>query len=174
MLHLLQLLVRYRTVLKRIIQENNPSQFFGLSGLAVDIQGKCIGFIGDRGNGKYPVPIILPQNNAWAWTNVQNLNDTAAFTRYYDDEDNKDKLWNTGVDNAGRLESIKLPRMLALPTCVAEFVLAQKGRCLPYMIRKFIKDKIDGGESQVPAQKWLLLCDWCVAASQEKEGASIL
>jgi hypothetical protein len=41
-------------------------QFFGLSGLAVDVQGKCIGFIGDRGNGKYPVPIILPQNNAWA------------------------------------------------------------------------------------------------------------
>ena len=33
-------------------------QFFGLSGLAVDVQGKCIGFIGDRGNGKYPVPII--------------------------------------------------------------------------------------------------------------------
>ena len=31
MLHLLQLLVRYRTVLKRIIQENNPSDddFFG-------------------------------------------------------------------------------------------------------------------------------------------------
>jgi hypothetical protein len=26
-------------------------QFFGLLGLAVDVQGKFIGFIGDRGNG---------------------------------------------------------------------------------------------------------------------------
>jgi hypothetical protein len=42
------------------------------------------------------------------------------------------------------------------------------------MIRKFVKDEIDGGESRVPAHKWLLLCDWCVAASQEKDGASIL
>jgi hypothetical protein len=42
------------------------------------------------------------------------------------------------------------------------------------MIRKFAKEKNDRGESQVPAQKWLLLCDWCVAASQEKDGASIL
>jgi hypothetical protein len=149
-------------------------QFFGLSGLAVDVQGKCIGFIGDRGNGKYPVPIILPPNNAWAWTNVNYLNDTAAFTQYYNDEDNKDKLWNTGVDDAGRLESIELPRMLALPTCVAEFVTAQKGGCLPHMIRKFVKDKIDGGETQVQAHKWLLICDWCVAASQEKDGGSIL
>ena len=149
-------------------------QFFGLSGLAVDVQGKCIGFVGDRGNGKYPVPIILPQNNAWTWTNVNYLNDTAAFTRYYEDAENRDKLWNTGVDDAGRLDSIELPRMLALPTCVAEFVIAKKGGCLPHMIRKFAKDKIDGGESQVPTQKWLLLCDWCVAASQEKDGASIL
>jgi len=69
-------------------------QFFGLLGLAVDVQGKCIGFIGigNRGNGKYPIPIILPQNNAWTWTNVNYLNDTAAFTRYYEDESNTDKL----------------------------------------------------------------------------------
>jgi hypothetical protein len=149
-------------------------QFFGLSGLAVNVQGKCIGFIGDRGNGKYPVPIILPQNNVWSWTNVNYLKNTAAFTRYYDDGGNKDKLWNTGVDNAGRLETIELPRMLALPTCVAEFVTAQKGGCLPHMIRKFVKDKIDGGETQVQGHKWLLIFDWCVAASQEKDGRSIL
>lgn len=106
-------------------------QFFGLSGLAVDVQGKCIGFVGDRGNGKYPVPIILPQNNAWTWTNVNYLNDTAAFTRYYEDAENRDKLWNTGVDDAELLDSIELPRMLALPTCVAEFVIAKKGDASP-------------------------------------------
>jgi hypothetical protein len=64
--------------------------------------------------------------------------------------------------------------MLALPTCVAEFVVAQKEGCLPHMIWKFAKDKIDGRESQVQGRKWLLLFNWCMAASQEKDGASIL
>jgi hypothetical protein len=106
-------------------------QLFGLSGLAADVQGKCIGFIGDRGNGKYPVPIILPQNNAWTWTSVNYLNDTAAFTQYYGDAGNRDKLWNTGVDDAGRLESIELPRMLALPTCVVGLSSPKKGGASP-------------------------------------------
>ena len=42
-------------------------KFFGMSGLALDVQGKQIGFIGDRVNGRYPVPFILPPQNAWIW-----------------------------------------------------------------------------------------------------------
>ena len=40
--------------------------FFGISGLAADVQGKYIGFIGDRGNDQYPAPFLLPPQNAWA------------------------------------------------------------------------------------------------------------
>ena len=34
--------------------------FFGISGLASEVQGKHIAFVRDRGNGRYPVPFILP------------------------------------------------------------------------------------------------------------------
>jgi hypothetical protein len=105
---------------------------------------------------------------------VTYLNDTAAFTRHYEDKGNSKRLWNTGVNDAELLTSVNLQRMLALPTCVAEFVITQEGGCLPYAIRKFVKEKIDGGETQVAGQKWQLLLDWCVAASQEKDGASLL
>jgi hypothetical protein len=44
---------------------HSVGQNFGLSGLTVNLQGKCIGFIGDRGNGCHPIPFILPQNKAW-------------------------------------------------------------------------------------------------------------
>ncbi len=105
-----------------------------MSGLAVDMQGKCIGFIGDRGNGHNPFPIILPAQNAWSWAKVKILNDTAAFTEYYADANNADNLWTTGA-TGGELSKITLPRMLALPTCVAEFInLRERGR-LPYMAR---------------------------------------
>ncbi len=34
--------------------------FFGISGLASEVQGKHIAFVRDRGNRCYPVPFILP------------------------------------------------------------------------------------------------------------------
>ncbi len=59
-------------------------QFFGMSGLAVDVKGKYIGFIGDRGNGRYPVPFLLPPQNAWAWAKVKYLEDMVAFEEHFD------------------------------------------------------------------------------------------
>ena len=97
----------------------------------------------------------------------------ASLTAYYEDSDNEDKLWVTGAD-ASELTETMLPRMLALPTCVAEFVNSKQGGCLPHTLRKFIQDKINGGETQVQTQKWQLLLDWCVAAAQEQNGTSIL
>jgi hypothetical protein len=67
-----------------------------------------------------------------------------------------------------------LPRLLALPTFVAEFLVKQGGSCLPYQLRQFIEEKIDTGGEQAPPEKWQLLLDWCLAASQEKDGTSLL
>jgi len=44
---------------------HSVGQIFGLSGLAVNVQGKCIGVIGDSGNRCHPIPFIVPQSNAW-------------------------------------------------------------------------------------------------------------
>ena len=152
---------------------HSVGQFYGMSGMAVDVQGKCIGFIGDRGQGRNPVPFVLPVQNAWNWARVQALNGMASLTAYYEDSDNEDKLWVTGAD-ASELTETMLPRMLALPTCVAEFVTSKQGGCLPDTLRKFVQDKINGGETQVQTQKWQLLLDWCVATAQEQNGTSIL
>jgi hypothetical protein len=45
--------------------------FFGLSGLASDVQGKQIAFVGDRMQGRQPIPFILPPQNAWTWARVR-------------------------------------------------------------------------------------------------------
>ncbi len=54
--------------------------FFGMSGLALDVQGKHIGFIGDRVSGRHLVPFILPPQNMWAWQKTKYVNNTATFT----------------------------------------------------------------------------------------------
>ncbi len=62
---------------------------------------------------------------------VQALNDMAAFTEYYADANNADKLWTTGA-TGGKLSKLTLPRMLALPTCVAEFINSREGVPTPH------------------------------------------
>ena len=90
---------------------------FDMSGLAVEVQGKYIGFIGDRGNGRYPVPFLLPPQNAWAWAKVKYLDDTVAFEEHFEDAAVWDKLWIMGAAETALKETL-LPRLLALPTFV--------------------------------------------------------
>ncbi len=108
-------------------------QFFGMSGLALDVQGKHIGFIGDRVSGQHPVPFILPSQNTWAWQKTKYVNNTATFTAYYNIAENRDKLWSTGGGDQDVVKAA-LPRLLALPTSVPEFLVTQGGPCLPYQL----------------------------------------
>ncbi len=95
--------------------------FFGMSGLVTEVQGKHIAFVGDHSNRCYPVPFILPPQNAWVWMKAKYLRDTVRFGTFNDNKDNKDKLWLTGASKA-ELTETPLPRLLALPTIVAEFL----------------------------------------------------
>ena len=148
-------------------------QFFGMSGLAVDVQSKYIGFIGDRGNGRYPIPFLLPPQNAWAWAKVKYLNNMVAFDEHFDDASIWDKLWTPGVAEITLKEKL-LPRLLALPTFVAEFINSQGGACLPHKLCSFVQDYINNGETQIQHHKWNLILDWCIVASQEKNKVSLL
>jgi hypothetical protein len=124
----------------------------------MDVQGKHIAFIGDRGNGRYPVPFILPPQNVWIWAKAKYLHGTARFGTFYSDEDNKDKLWLTGASEA-KLTETPLSHLLALPTFVAEFLGKQGGACLQHKLQKFMSDHIDGWELQVPPAKQQLVLD---------------
>ena len=68
-----------------------------------------------------------------------------------------------------------LPRLLALPTFVTELLEKQGGTCLLHKLIKFVVEHIKGGESQIPAAKWQLVLDWCLAAAQgNNNGTSVL
>ena len=151
---------------------HSVGQFFGMSGLAAEVQGKYIGFIGDRGNGRYPVPFILPPQNTWAWAKVKYLSDSAAFEDHFEDQGNWEKLWTTEAGD-DTLTERTMPRLLALPTFIAEYIHSQGGSCLPHSLHTYIKDHLNGG-TQVEPGRWRLILDWCIAAAQEKNEMSLL
>ena len=151
---------------------HSVGQFFGMSGMAADVQGKYIGFIGDRGNGRHPVPFILPPQNAWAWTKIKFLNERNNFENHFEERENWDQRWTTGA-NKDVLIGKMLPRLLALPSFVAEYIQAQGGTCLPYHLYMYIRDHLDG-DTTIDPERWRLILDWCIAAAQEKNDSSLL
>ena len=125
--------------------------FFGLSGIAMDVQGKQIAFVRDRNHCQQPIPFILPPQNLWTWAKVRYLANTAQYLEYNSHEANLDRLWAMGA-GAEDLVDIQLSCLLSLPMVVAEFIVQQGGGCLPHTMQAFIMD-----------QK--LVLDWCMAAS---------
>ncbi len=145
-----------------------------MSRLVTDVQGKHIAFVGDRSNGHYPVPFIPPQKNVWVWKKAKYLCNTSRFGTFYDNEDNRDKLWLAGASEAELMETL-LPCLLVLPTFITAFLGKQGGPCLAHKLQKFVSDHIGGGELQVPPDKWQLVLDKCLAAAQGgNNGLSIL
>jgi len=143
-----------------------------MSGTAADVQGKYIGFIGDRGNGRHPVHFVLPPQNAWAWTKIKFLNERNNFENHFEERENWDQLWTTGA-NKDVLTGKMLPRLLALPSFVTEYIQAQGGTCLPYHLHMYIRDHLDG-DMTIDPEHWRLIFDWCIAAAQEKNDSSLL
>ncbi len=98
---------------------------------------------------------------------------TAAYGAHYDDDSNIHKLWTPGVPDAA-MSNVTLPRMLALPHFLTDFVV-ERGHCLPHMLRSRVTAHIDSEESQIPQNEWQLILDWCLAASQTNaDGNSLL
>jgi hypothetical protein len=96
------------------------------------------------------------------------------FGKYYCQVDNQDKLWTTRAPD-NELTKQQLTHLLTLPTFVAEFLVQQRGACLPHNLWMFVKTHINGGDSQIPREKWQLILDWCLAASQGgNDGSSLL
>ena len=147
--------------------------FFGMSGLAVNVQGKYIGFIRDRGNSLYPVPFLHPPQNVWAWAKVKYLDDTVAFEEHFDGAAVWDKLWTTGAAETALKKNL-LPHLLPLPTSVVEFMNSQGGVCLHHKLCSFVQNHINNGETQIQRHKWNPILNWCIAASQEKNKVSLL
>jgi len=141
-------------------------------GTAADVQGKYIGFIGDRGNGQHPVPFVLPPQNMWAWTKIKFLNERNNFENHFEERENWDQLWTTGAKE-DMLTDKMLPRLLPLPSFIAEYIQAQGWTCLLYHHYMYIRDHLDG-DTTIDPERWRLILDWCIATAQEKNDSSLL
>jgi len=73
---------------------HSPMKFVAISEATQHLQGRYVGFVGDRTATKDPTPVVLPQQSTWQWdTKTMSLDAAALEAHYAADPTRRGKLW---------------------------------------------------------------------------------
>ena len=61
-------------------------KFAAISAVTGHLQGRIIGFVGDRTTTREHTPILLPQRKTWEWVKETISSDGPAMFKFYDDD----------------------------------------------------------------------------------------
>jgi hypothetical protein len=93
---------------------HSPLKFVAISEATQQLQGRIIGFVGDRTLTKEPMPVLLPQQKAWEWIKVKVATDGPAIIPHYEgDQSNRGTLWTPPVETDETETTV--PRLLHIP-----------------------------------------------------------
>jgi hypothetical protein len=95
---------------------HSPMKFIAISKATQHLQGRFVGFVGDRMATKDPTPIVLPQQKTWKWETKTASLDAMALEAYYTaDPSQRGRLWVPDQAKANKWTDVKAPLLLAIP-----------------------------------------------------------
>ena len=95
---------------------HSPMKFAAISAATGHLQGRIIGFVGDRTPTREPTPILLPQRKTWEWVKETVSSDGPAMFKFYDDDPSRaSTLWKGEGGDDGAKEEVHAPRLLSIP-----------------------------------------------------------
>jgi hypothetical protein len=65
---------------------HSPMKFAAISAATGHLQGRIIGFVGDRTPTREPTPILLSQSKTWEWVKETVSSDGPAMFKFYDND----------------------------------------------------------------------------------------
>jgi hypothetical protein len=71
---------------------HSPGRYVDFSAPS-SMRGKIVAFMGDKTDFGQPHPFLLPEINAWSWIDVSFCDDPIGLATFYDDAENRQKLW---------------------------------------------------------------------------------
>jgi hypothetical protein len=141
------------------------------------LQGRFIGFIGDRTPSCEPTAVLFPTIKMWQWIKATVATDGPKLIAYYDeDPSRRGTLWLPGADCATGEGHV--PRLLHIPVMLFEQI-RNKGRPLmPHKILQLVLTYLElnqEGQNQQTNTAWELVVKWCVVATQQdSQGDSLV
>jgi hypothetical protein len=146
---------------------HSPMKFAAISTATGHLQGRIIGFVGDRTATREPTPILLPQRKTWEWVKeTVNTDGPALMKHYADDPARIGTLWKgEGGDEDARAE-LHTPWLLAIPLWLLDRI-RQEGRALmPHEILRMVVTHLEADSTGDYADAWATVAAWCILASQ--------
>jgi hypothetical protein len=113
---------------------HSPMKFVAISDVTQHLQGRYIGFVGDRKATKDPTSIVLPQQKTWSWETKVVSTDADAMAAYHDqDNTRRGNLWApTIAGSEGGEDTIKAPVLLAILLLLFQALRAEKKPLMPH------------------------------------------
>lgn len=138
-----------------------PTRYYVHGGIQ-EIQGRVIGFIGNRGR-----PVLLPKKATWEFKDVRVLDGTAAVAEH---QQNPDELSDSRGTN-----NVNVPRGLLAPISLAPKVIGKKITPMELYLElcKISADQPATNDDADAVDPWGQLKNWCLAAFSKSSGIAI-
>ncbi len=153
---------------------HSPLKFAAISAATQHLQGRIIGFVGDRTATREPTPILLPQL-AWQWVKELVFTDGNALIKHYEDDASRiGTLWKGEGANAALRVEIQVPRLIAIPLWLLDRIKKKGQALMLHEILKIVVAHLEEANYTHYATAWETLATWCYMASQgNKDGESL-
>ena len=120
-----------------------------------ELHGHAIGFMGNRVDGLWSTPVLLPKSCGWKWMKMYPVN--------------ANKVWAPTQDG---MEDMNVPAILYIPYFLVSFALEQPQMC--WEMHKEIVQVSISDCNELTGEDFKLLTNWFVVAAHGTAGKSIL
>jgi hypothetical protein len=155
---------------------HSPMKFVAISEATQHLQGRFVGFVGDRMATKDPTPIVLPQLKTWKWeTKTASSNAEELAAHYSEDHTCRGKLWVLDQPGSEGWTATKAPLLLAIPLVLFSAIQKEGKQLMPHEIRELAMTiVVKSADVVATTGEWDLILSWCVLAAQQEESGSSL
>ena len=139
---------------------HSPMKFAAISAATGHLQGRIIGFVGDRTSTREPTPILLPQQKTWEWVKDTVNTDGPALIKHYADNPSRiGTLWKGEGGDEDTQAELHTPRLIVIPLWLLNRI-RQEGRALmPYEILHIVITHLEANNTAVYADAWATIAD---------------
>ena len=143
-------------------------KYVALGDATQHLQGRFIGFVGDRTSTKEQTAIVLPSMKTWTWETKRVRNNALHMTEYYEqDTTRRGKLWQPlPVESEDEGSDLTAPLLLALPNILFQAMRKEGKPLMPHEIGIIAAKQFCNEDNNT---EWKLILDWCLLAAQADE-----
>ena len=114
-------------------------KFVMISEATQHLQGRYVGFVGDRTATKDPTPVFLLQQSTWKWDTKTTSSDAVALEAHYTaDPTRRGKLWAPDPADSDEWTAVMVPRLLAAPLVLFRAIREERRPLMPHEIRGLV------------------------------------